>query len=304
MFDAMPVLSNKQHWHMLWRAWQAQVLSSVCGLFDFRSCSLEPKAANTLSRLFRPEGVREVTRLDAEIVDCLLLLASGLFDQEFYVASNSDVPSSGLDPVKHYRAHGGIEGRAPSPNFDGALYLSAYPDISKAGANPLLHFIKWGAQEGRLDAVRLDQPPTGVNRSCYFGDKLNGASNAMTQMTTVLQEAVVSEADPTLIELRHCLRFAWENLHKNFSEFLRELEQFQLNLYNKNIDFERSVSLNDRVMNELAAVNDRFRRAIERAKSADRELEIIQRKLAVLSEDLGEANQEIVYWRRKALGAE
>ncbi|RWL44467.1 MAG: glycosyltransferase [Mesorhizobium sp.] len=78
-----------------------------------------------------------------------LIVASRLFDEEWYRQRNPDVVAAGVDPASHYLRHGAYEGRDPSPFFDSFFYLTNYPDIAVAGVNPLVHFIRHGAREGR-----------------------------------------------------------------------------------------------------------------------------------------------------------
>jgi glycosyltransferase involved in cell wall biosynthesis len=72
-----------------------------------------------------------------------------LFDRDWYLAQNSDVPAAQSDPLRHFLDVGGFEGRDPNPLFDCAWYLERNPDVRAAGFNPLVHFAKWGWREGR-----------------------------------------------------------------------------------------------------------------------------------------------------------
>jgi hypothetical protein len=298
----MPALFNKKHSHILWQAWQAEVLSATRESLNLRRETAVIGKTHILGRLLTTGAPSRPKTLDGETVDCLLLLASGLFDTAYYVRNNPDIPGSGSGPVRHYRAHGGAEGRAPSPGFDGNLYLSVYPDIRDAGVNPLLHFIKWGVQEGRLDAVQLDRPPTGAHRLNNPGDVVDETSAVWAQMTATLQSFAISRSDPSLTELRDCSQIAWRSLHEALETSLRELERLQLSLYTRNMDYERSISSNDKIMNELSSVHDTLIKTERRASKADATTEILRRNLDTLTEDLSDANREIAYWRRIALG--
>ncbi len=75
------------------------------------------------------------------------ILASGLFDGDWYRARYPDIAGSDLPPLLHYLIHGAYERRSPGPNFDTEWYLAHYPDI--AGIDPLLHFVDYGREEGR-----------------------------------------------------------------------------------------------------------------------------------------------------------
>jgi glycosyltransferase involved in cell wall biosynthesis len=77
------------------------------------------------------------------------LLASGLFDSEWYVRKNPDVASGKLMPAEHYVSSGWKEGRDPSPLFANTWYLEKYPDVAEHGQNPLTHYLQLGGFEGR-----------------------------------------------------------------------------------------------------------------------------------------------------------
>ncbi len=74
---------------------------------------------------------------------------SGLFDEQYYLATYEDVRKADIDPIKHYIKNGWREGRNPSERFDTNFYLDSYPDVRDAGINPLVHFIQYGSKEGR-----------------------------------------------------------------------------------------------------------------------------------------------------------
>ena len=61
-----------------------------------------------------------------------LAAASGLFDSSFYLQSNPDVAAAGVNPLVHYLASGGLEGRDPHPLFDSSFYLQSNPDVAAA----------------------------------------------------------------------------------------------------------------------------------------------------------------------------
>ena len=82
--------------------------------------------------------------------DLALLLASGFFDREWYLAANPDVAEAKVDPAIHFLLDGGVEGRAPGPGFSSRWYLDTYEDVKSAGLNPLMHYLKYGQAEGRI----------------------------------------------------------------------------------------------------------------------------------------------------------
>jgi hypothetical protein len=106
------------------------------------------------SSLFQQGSTRRDIGLER---DRDLVRASGLFDDAWYLALNSDVLATGADPIEHYLVHGAAEGRDPSGEFQTRFYLRAYPDVANAGVNPLVHYILHGAAEGRDTQARLER---------------------------------------------------------------------------------------------------------------------------------------------------
>src|SRR5207237_1500128 len=86
---------------------------------------------------------------DGQLNAAYLVEASGLFDREFYLNSNPDVASAGLNPLLHFLTCGFREGRSPHPLFDTRFYLLSNPDVAVAGENPLLHYLLRGPVELR-----------------------------------------------------------------------------------------------------------------------------------------------------------
>ncbi len=107
------------------------------------------------------------------------IVASGLFDQPYYLAESNDVRTSGLDPVLHFVRHGCDEGRCPNPWFDVAFYLDHYTDVSGADINPLVHYARHGEREGRRPHRFFDPAwyaaafdvPDGVSPLRHFLDR-------------------------------------------------------------------------------------------------------------------------------------
>lgn len=90
--------------------------------------------AKLTSRTRAEDGERDVYREHKA-----LLMASPLFDAEWYLAQYPDVASVGVDPISHYLKHGANEGRNPGPAFDTLAYRRAHPNIG--AVNPLVDFI-------------------------------------------------------------------------------------------------------------------------------------------------------------------
>ncbi|SAL05615.1 hypothetical protein AWB81_07234 [Caballeronia arationis] len=77
-----------------------------------------------------------------------LVLASGLFDREFYLRVRPDLAHASGDPLEHFLAHGWKENTDPSAFFSTTLYLDNYPDVRDAQINPVVHYLRKGRQEG------------------------------------------------------------------------------------------------------------------------------------------------------------
>jgi GT2 family glycosyltransferase len=73
-----------------------------------------------------------------------LLRASGLFDQDFYVAENPDVARAGVDPLDHYLRYGDREGRQPMPYFDPDFYRQSLTWPLSRRCNALAHYMLAG----------------------------------------------------------------------------------------------------------------------------------------------------------------
>ncbi|MCJ2126395.1 hypothetical protein [Methylobacterium sp. J-077] len=295
----MPTIFNTQHARLLWRAWQAEVLSAARVVLEVAAWQAEQNRERTAWPSIGSTRRRARRSDRKEWADCLLIILSGLFDYEFYVASNPDVPKPILDAVKHYLIHGGLEERAPSPEFDGARYLSAYPDIRAAAANPLVHFIRYGAAEGRLDAVQIHQPPlAGARRGARSGADLVGTA---TKLAAALQEAgVKTDPDTPLVELRHVAQAAWATIQADLEQFVLELERTQINFYAKNAAHQRSITHNDKIMIELSLLSGALDAERQRASSMEREADQLRGRSEMLAIDLEDANREIIYWRKRA----
>lgn len=96
------------------------------------------------------------------------VVRSGIFDADWYLERNPEVPRSHADALTHFMEIGWREGRDPSPHFSSSFYLRHYPDVRAAERNPLAHYVTVGWTEGRLPSAdfvppaEADQVP-GVN---------------------------------------------------------------------------------------------------------------------------------------------
>lgn len=85
--------------------------------------------------------------------DRRMIVKSGLFDAEWYLARNPDVGAAGVDPARHFLSWGGADRRDPGPQFSSGAYLDLHPDVAATGVNPLVHFLKSGWSERRETRV-------------------------------------------------------------------------------------------------------------------------------------------------------
>ena len=107
-----------------------------------------------------------------------ILLASGLFDPNFYLTQYPDIAKTGTNPLSHYLSHGVVEGRMPNLYFDTAFYRQQNADVAASGVNPLLHYLLDGFREGREPGPKfsgrlyLEQNPdvaaSGMNPLAHF----------------------------------------------------------------------------------------------------------------------------------------
>jgi GT2 family glycosyltransferase/glycosyltransferase involved in cell wall biosynthesis len=137
-----PIASLLQFMHSGLSPLFASVASGCRKRFLRLIASIPPELHTFALRLWLPAAKREAMLKES-------LLASALFDPEYYLEQNPEVAAAGIDPAIHYIRFGGIEGRNPSAAFDASAYLSAYPDVRAAHVNPVLHYVKYGRNEGR-----------------------------------------------------------------------------------------------------------------------------------------------------------
>ena len=76
-------------------------------------------------------------------------LVAGQMDGGFYLGMYDDIRRAGIDPVRHYCAHGWTEGRDPAAWFSTRYYLATNPDVAGHGLNPFWHYLNFGRSEGR-----------------------------------------------------------------------------------------------------------------------------------------------------------
>jgi hypothetical protein len=88
--------------------------------------------------------------MSVEDEDVMIIAASGLFLEDWYIRENPDVARSGINPLLHYVRHGASENRTPFPGFNAARYLANAEATAPVRRNPLAHFILHGSEDDLL----------------------------------------------------------------------------------------------------------------------------------------------------------
>jgi glycosyltransferase involved in cell wall biosynthesis len=78
----------------------------------------------------------------------LTIAKLGLFDEDWYLASYSDVRAAGFDPIIHYVNLGDAEGRRPNAFFDPAFYRSQFVEQPLQSVGALYHYAVLGESIG------------------------------------------------------------------------------------------------------------------------------------------------------------
>jgi glycosyltransferase involved in cell wall biosynthesis len=99
------------------------------------------------------------------------IMASSLFDANWYLDKYPDLKNAGVDPLHHYVEYGAFEGRWASAFFHSDYYLNSYVDVAKAKINPLVHYINYGEAEGRRPSRFFD--PTWYSKEYGIHAKVN-----------------------------------------------------------------------------------------------------------------------------------
>lgn len=84
------------------------------------------------------------------------ILASGLFEPQWYASQRSNLPSVLDLALGHYLEVGWKSGLDPGPKFSTDGYLAANPEVAASGANPLLHYVMIGRLQGRAPGIERD----------------------------------------------------------------------------------------------------------------------------------------------------
>ena len=159
------------------------------------------KFVSVLRRSIDRSDIQRATREELELRE--LILASDLFDPDYYLQQNNDVAKAGFDPAIHFIRHGGKERRNPSYKFDAAFYISKHPDVLAADANPLIHYLKFGRFENR-QIRELERPaPRPMAPDAAMWDAL--ASQSVSTRATAPTVDIIVPAYLGFNETANCL---------------------------------------------------------------------------------------------------
>lgn len=98
---------------------------------------------NVLKKLYRRIFGKLYADMEAKVrhlEDKMLILQSGLWDEEFYVRASGWCRRGDDTPLDHYLTKGWRQGWEPSQHFNGNAILNAKPDLR---INPLVYFLRY-----------------------------------------------------------------------------------------------------------------------------------------------------------------
>lgn len=143
------------------------------------------------------KAVIKIIGRDRSRKDSVYKLISQHLDKEFYLSANPDVQASGIDPVRHYIAHGHAEGRDPTPYFSTSGYLARYPDVVSAGLNAFHHYLRHGRHENRtgapIDVTYSGAGPAEIVLAPTHGVAGKGEPQPLSALLPRLDEAKVAQ---------------------------------------------------------------------------------------------------------------
>ena len=151
------------------------IISIIC--FNYHYCVSITKPMNilVLEANWREICVNGILYKTLDQIMDINMKAKNLFDAEFYLRTNTDVASSGIDPFTHYSLFGWKEDRDPNVFFSTRFYKITNPDVNEADKDPLEHYVEFGVQE-------LRDPSPFFDTSVYLQentDVANGPTNPL-----------------------------------------------------------------------------------------------------------------------------
>ncbi len=111
-----------------------------------------------------------------------------LFSADYYLSTNPDIRSAGLDPFEHYLDNGSKEGRCPHPLFDPAYYREEYMEKDDS-SEPLIHYLK-------QDNDQLHNPHPLFNAT-YYTKQLDSPVNNQSLLEHFLETGWKKDISPT-----------------------------------------------------------------------------------------------------------
>lgn len=151
-----------------------------------------------LNRLFRNENsilnfkISQFKQNNVEIpfIDFLnsesrdIVIKSGLFDENWYLAEYEDVKINNLDPINHFLKMGFFEGCKPSKNFNHNLYSENY---SKKGLHPFVYYILYVHTELAREYEHIDSNIINIYERNFNENYLDNfiVSDIMSSMNNV-----------------------------------------------------------------------------------------------------------------------
>jgi ADP-heptose:LPS heptosyltransferase/GT2 family glycosyltransferase len=94
------------------------------------------------------------------------LAGSGLFDANYYLATNPEIAATHLDPLVHYIEEGARRGLRPHPAFDVSYYLEQCALSGEHPENPLFHYLTVGAARGLQREREQPKPDADSDADC------------------------------------------------------------------------------------------------------------------------------------------
>jgi GT2 family glycosyltransferase len=196
-------------------------------------------------------------RRNREIKEDLdLIMSSGLFDEDWYLNNNPDVPEAKVDPLLHFLQFGGFEGRSPGPNFSSAWYLDTHADIKNSGINPLVHFLKYGRLEKRKPLPTQD-----IKQFLTDGVETRQNAQVLTLSLPPLDDAYSSSRQSRtgklLFNIRNLVHLFGGVLHKSsWDKALYILKNYGLGSLIKRIDIKLKVILSGGDNNSIHSITN------------------------------------------------
>jgi len=133
---------------------RSQAAAEIARIQAVAACAADGSRDPTTprSRFFLKPRSKRALALLAVAEHLEAIRKSLFFNSAYYLETNPDVRTAGVDPAFHYLVYGGREGRDPGPFFSSKAYLARYPDVAEAGVNALLHYETRGRGENRIVA--------------------------------------------------------------------------------------------------------------------------------------------------------